>query len=73
MPFSVDVHAAQWGSTTRLATAVESGLVPEGVAIDEDTAVVVRDGAVAVVGTGNAWWVRPAEGGVLLRREPASA
>jgi len=73
VPFSVDVHAAQWGTTTRLATAVETGLVPEGVAIDEDTAVLVRDGRAEVVGTGNAWWIRPAEGGVLLRREPATA
>lgn len=72
VPFSVDVHAAQWGTTTRLATAVETGLVPEGVAIDEDTAVLVRGGRIEVVGTGNAWWIRPAEGGVLLRREAAS-
>ena len=73
VPFAVDVHAAQWGTTTRLATAVEAGLVQGGVAIDEDTAVLVRDGRTEVVGTGNAWWVRPADGGVLLRREAGSA
>ena len=73
VPFAVDVHAAQWGTTTRLAAAVEAGLVQEGVAIDEDTALLVRDGRVEVVGTGNAWWVSAAEGGVLLRREPGSA
>ena len=73
VPFAVDVHAAQWGTTTRLATAVETGLVQGGVAIDEDTAVLVRGGAAEVVGTGNAWWIRPADGGVLVRREAAGA
>jgi cyanophycinase len=71
VPFSVDVHAAQWGTLSRLITAVGAGLVPNGVAIDEDTAVVVQGGLVEVVGTGNAWWTAPADGGVHVRREPA--
>jgi cyanophycinase len=74
VPFSVDVHAAQWGTLNRLITAVEVGLAPEGVAIDEDTAVLVREGAVEVVGTGNAWWVTPAAAdGVHVRREASSS
>lgn len=73
VPFSVDVHAAQWGTLTRLVTAVETGLVPDGVAIDEDTAVLVRGGVPAVVGTGSAWWVRADGAGVHVRREPGSA
>jgi len=69
VPFSVDVHAAQWGTTSRLMTAVEAGLVGTGVAIDEATAVVVAPGATRVVGRGSAWWVDRAPGGVLVRRE----
>jgi cyanophycinase len=69
VPFAVDVHAAQWGTLARLLVAVELGLVPRGVAIDEDTAVVLRDGAAEVVGRGSAWWVDPGDSGVLVRRE----
>jgi hypothetical protein len=40
-PFTVDVHAAQWGTLPRLIAAVDSGAVEHGVAIDENTAVNV--------------------------------
>lgn len=60
VPFAVDVHATQWGTLTRLAAAVDAGLVPEGLAIDEHTCVEVRGGAVAAVhGCGVAYRVRP--------------
>lgn len=64
--FAVDVHAAQWGTLPRAVAAVHAGLVPEARAIDEHTAVVVRDAAAEVVGAGSALWVRPVEGGVLV-------
>lgn len=64
--FAVDVHAAQWGTLPRAVAAVRAGLVAEARAIDEHTAVVVRDGGVEVVGAGAALLVRPAEGGVLV-------
>ena len=38
--FAVDVHAAQWGTLTRLIAAVDAGLVAEGYAIDEGTVLV---------------------------------
>ncbi len=41
VPFAVDVHAAQWGTLGRLQAAVAAGLVPSGVALDEDTALVL--------------------------------
>jgi cyanophycinase len=69
VPFGVDVHAAQWGTLARLLVAVELGLVPRGVAIDEDTAVVVTDAGTEVVGRGSAWWVDPGASGVQVRRE----
>ena len=67
VPGSVDVHAAQWGTLTRLVAAVARGLTPAGVAIDEHTAYVVEsDGHARVRGTGNAWTVGPAVGGVSV-------
>jgi uracil-DNA glycosylase len=38
---AVDVHAAQWGTLSRLVAATEAGLVDGGVAIDERTALIV--------------------------------
>lgn len=43
VPFTVDVHAAQWGTLGRLQAAVAARLVPVGVAIDEDTALVIDE------------------------------
>jgi cyanophycinase len=54
VPFAVDVHATHWGTLTRLAHAVDAGLVDEGWAIDEGTALVVGDGAARVEGLGSA-------------------
>ncbi|WP_235472179.1 Type 1 glutamine amidotransferase-like domain-containing protein [Frigoribacterium sp. Leaf44] len=56
---AIDVHAAQWGTLTRLIAATEAGLVRGGVAIDENTALVVGEGALAVLGTGSVWRVEP--------------
>ncbi|MFD1721706.1 Type 1 glutamine amidotransferase-like domain-containing protein [Amnibacterium endophyticum] len=69
VPFSVDVHAAQWGTLARLVTAVEAGMVEWGVAIDEDSALVIRGDEGHVEGAGNAWWAEPAPDGVAVRRE----
>src|SRR3954452_18770481 len=62
---AVDVHATQWGNLARLVAAVEAGLVPHGVAIDECT--TVGPGG-TVVGAGRAWKVSPAPDGVVLSR-----
>lgn len=61
VPFAVDVHAAQWGTVTRLTAAVAAGLVPSGYAVDEHTALVVTDPDVTptVAGVGAAWHVAP--------------
>lgn len=68
---TIDVHAAQWGTLARLITAVGAGLVPNGAAIDEDTALV-QGGTPTVAGTGNVWWVSSRDGTVRVRREPAA-
>lgn len=60
VPFAVDVHASQAGTLGRAVAAVDSRLVNQAVAIDEDTAVVVQTGpqrTMKVVGKGSAWVV----------------
>jgi len=63
---TVDVHAAQWGTLSRLISATEAGLIDGGLAIDENTALVVGEGALSVVGAGSVWRVSQADGGVLV-------
>jgi cyanophycinase len=63
---AVDVHAAQWGTLARLIAATEAGLVEGGVAIDEDTVLVIGDGSLLVAGIGSVWRVVPGEEGVLV-------
>jgi cyanophycinase len=62
---AVDVHATQWGNLGRLVAAVEAGLVPHGVAIDECT--TIGPGR-RVVGAGRVWQVSPAPDGVVVSR-----
>ena len=62
---AVDVHASQWGNLSRLVAAVEAGLVPHGVAIDECT--TLGPGR-SVVGAGRVWRVSPAPDGVVVSR-----
>ncbi|HEU5007731.1 MAG TPA: hypothetical protein VFT67_12215 [Jatrophihabitantaceae bacterium] len=57
VPFAVDVHCAQWGTLPRLIAAVDAGLVPCGVAIDENTLLTVQGGTATVHGRGHAWRV----------------
>ena len=68
VPFAVDVHAAQWGTLGRAVAAVRAGLVREAWALDEHTALEVRDGAVAVLGAGNAYRVTPGDADLPPRR-----
>lgn len=63
---AVDVHAAQWGTLSRLVAATEAGLVDGGVAIDEDTAMIVSDDGFAVVGAGSVWQVLDEPAGVIV-------
>src|SRR4051794_1511918 len=62
---AVDVHATQWGNLARLVAAVEAGLVPHGVAIDECT--TVGPGGTAA-GAGPAGKGSPAPAGGVPRR-----
>ena len=63
---AIDVHAAQWGTLSRLVAATEAGLVDGGIAIDEFTVLIVGDDLLRVVGTGSIWQVDRSEDGVLV-------
>jgi len=63
---TVDVHAAQWGTLSRLVAATEAGLIDGGLAVDENTALIVGEGALRVVGSGSVWRVSQSENGVLV-------
>lgn len=63
---AIDVHAAQWGTLSRLIAATEAGLVDGGVAIDEFTVLIVGDGELRVEGTGSVWKVTTDPNGVLV-------
>ncbi|MFB2581786.1 peptidase S51 [Herbiconiux sp. P15] len=63
---AVDVHAAQWGSVTRLIAATEAGVVDGGVAIDEHTALVIGEGPLRVIGRGSVWKITPDSGSVRV-------
>jgi cyanophycinase len=51
----VDVHAAQWGTLSRLVATVAAGLAPAGVALDEETVLTNSFGGWQVRGAGHAW------------------
>jgi len=54
VPFTVDVHAAQWGTLGRLVHGLFASSVDEGWAIDENTALEVNGDMVTVHGSGAA-------------------
>ncbi len=64
--FAVDVHAAQWGTLTRLIAAVDAGLVAEGYAIDEGTVLIVDGEELRVEGLGHAWRARTHQGNTAI-------
>lgn len=63
---AIDVHAAQWGTLSRLIAATEAGLVDGGVAIDEFTVLIVGEGELRVEGSGSVWKVTAEDNGVLV-------
>lgn len=58
VPFSIDVHASQWGTLSRLVHAVDAKLAHEGWAIDENTLLEIRENEICICGAGNAYYVR---------------
>ncbi|HEU4758176.1 MAG TPA: peptidase S51 [Agromyces sp.] len=64
---TVDCHAAQWGTLTRLIAATEARLVDGGIAIDEDTLFSIGTNGLRVAGAGSVWSVTAADDGVSVR------
>jgi cyanophycinase len=69
----IDVHAAQWGTLTRLIAATEAGLVDGGLAVDEGTVLIAGDGPLRVGGRGSVWTVFASESGVTVSSAAAGA
>jgi cyanophycinase len=69
--FAVDVHAAEWGNTTRLMAAVWTGVVERGVAVDENTLLLFNDDSAThrSAGAGRLWWVSRQGPDLLVRLE----
>jgi cyanophycinase len=64
---SVDVHAVQWGNLGRLLAGVDAGLIDSGIAIDENTVLVVGTGALVARGAGTVWTVTRGEDASQVR------
>ena len=58
VPFTVEVHATQWGTLSRLIHAIDAKLADEGLAVDENTMLEIRGSSVSIHGAGNAYRVR---------------
>lgn len=63
---TIDVHAVQAGTLARLIASAEAEFVTAGLAIDEDTTLVVGEGALEVRGTGSVWRVTAGEESVAV-------
>ncbi len=73
VPFSVEVHATQWGTLTRLLHAVDARLTEEGWAIDEDTMLEYHNGEISVHGAGSVYRVYRANDGIGLEIKTAES
>ena len=78
---TVEVHTSQWGTLSRLVAAVAAGQTTSGIAVDENTVVILdpaTDGPATAtarrrgwLGTGQAWFLTADDGAVRVdRREP---
>jgi cyanophycinase len=65
VPFTVEVHASQWGTLTRLVHTLDLELVTEGWAIDEATLLQADEAGLQVHGLGQAYHLRRGEQGSI--------
>jgi cyanophycinase len=66
-PWTIDVHASQWGTLGRCLAAVSSGMIERALAIDENTALIGDGVTGVVVGMGAVHVVRRTEDGAEVR------
>jgi cyanophycinase len=67
LPLTIDVHAAQWGTLTRLIEVVRRRSSHGGLAIDENTMLEVRRGRATVSGVGQVYLVTRSPTGVNVQ------
>jgi cyanophycinase len=67
VPFSVDVHCAQWGTLPRLLSALADLPGGMGVGLDENTLLTVAGSTATVSGKGHAWLVTSDPDGSRVR------
>jgi cyanophycinase len=65
--FSIDVHATQWGTLSRLVHAVDAGVSQEGWAIDENTMLEISENKIEIFGAGNAYQIKRQNGGIIIK------
>jgi cyanophycinase len=63
---TVEAHAAQSGNVSRLIAATEAGMIEGGLAIDDNTVLIVGTGKLSTAGSGSVWSVSQAEAGVVV-------
>ena len=68
VPFSVDVHASQWGTVTRLMHAVDLKMAPEGWAIDENTLLHIENDQLKVSGLGQAYHLQRESSATIMTK-----
>ena len=68
----IDIQAAQQGTLSRTIAACEAGMVDGAVAIDAHTSLIIRGGALAVVGRGSVWRISNDNGTVRVASLGAS-
>jgi cyanophycinase len=66
VPFSVDVHATQWGTLSRLVHAVDAKFTDVGWAIDENTLLESDGNNVRIFGMGNAYRIKRQNGETII-------
>ena len=65
--FTVDVHATEWGTLSRLVHAIDAGLAEEGWAIDENTMLEISENKVEIFGAGNAYQIKRQNGEIMIK------
>lgn len=65
-------HAARHGRIGLGVAAIEAGLVDRAVAIDHDTALIVGEGGLEILGTGSVWQLTGTDDGVLVSTAQAA-
>lgn len=70
--FSIDVHATQWGTLSRLIHTIDSGISDEGWAIDENTMLEIENKNIKIFGAGNAYNIRRKNDEIVIEIQQAS-